>query len=102
MGVPSVTLVGRHHASRVGLSLLTRVGLEVFAAQTAAEYVAKAVAFAKEPANLAVIRRSLRHLMATGPLCNATAYCRDVEAAYRTMWRTWCATQNSELRTHGS
>jgi protein O-GlcNAc transferase len=102
MGVPSVTLVGRHHASRVGLSLLSRCGLQVFAAQTPAEYVAKAVAFAKEPDNLAVIRKSLRHMMRTGSLCDAKAYGRDVEAAYRQMWRTWCLTQNTEPRIQNS
>jgi len=90
MGVPTVTLVGEHHASRVGLSLLTRVGLEVFAAATDHDYVSKAVAFAREPDNLVVIRRSLRNMMQASPLCDAKAYTRDVEAAYRTMWRAWC------------
>ena len=104
MGVPSVTLVGKHHASRVGLSLLARTGLETFAAATPAEYVAKAAAYAGELDNLAVIRRSLRHMMQASPLCDAKAHARDVEAAYRMMWRTWCGTrtQNAERRTHGS
>jgi predicted O-linked N-acetylglucosamine transferase (SPINDLY family) len=92
MGVPSVTLVGKHHASRVGLSLLARTGLEAFAAATPAEYVAKAAAYAGELDNLAVIRQSVRHMMQASPLCDAKAHARDVEAAYRMMWRTWCGT----------
>jgi predicted O-linked N-acetylglucosamine transferase (SPINDLY family) len=98
MGVPSVTLVGSHHASRVGLSLLARVGLEVFAAATPAEYVAKAVAFARQGDHLGTIRRSLRALMRASPLCNAKAHARDVEAAYRTLWRAWC---EDRIRNHG-
>ena len=91
MGVPTVSLIGRHHASRVGLSLLTRVGLEVFAAAGARQYVAKAVAFAGQLDALATIRRSLRNMMLHSPLCDGKAYARDVESAYRTMWRAWCA-----------
>jgi predicted O-linked N-acetylglucosamine transferase (SPINDLY family) len=90
MGVPTISLVGRHHASRVGLSLLSRVGLDVFAALTPADYVGKAIAFAREPANLSEIRTSLRSMMLSSPLCDAKAYARNVEAAYRKMWHRWC------------
>ncbi|MHC4582017.1 MAG: O-linked N-acetylglucosamine transferase, SPINDLY family protein, partial [Planctomycetota bacterium] len=60
MGVPTISLVGKAHASRVGLSILSRVGLGDFAASTAAEYVGKAVAYSGELENLAKIRTSLR------------------------------------------
>jgi len=96
MGVPTVSLIGSHHASRVGLSLLTRVGLEVFTASTAEEYITKAVAFASQRDHLATIRRSARAMMLNSPLCDGKAYARGVEAAYRQMWRQWCRTNMSK------
>ena len=31
----------------------------------------------------------------SSPLCDATAFARKIEAAYRTMWRHWCDTPDS-------
>jgi len=91
MGVPTLSLVGNAHASRVGLSLLSRVGLGDFAAATPDEYVAKAVAFSRELDNLAKIRAALRAMMFNSPLCDAKGFTASIEAAYRKMWRQWCS-----------
>lgn len=96
MGVPAVTLVGRAHASRVGLSLLTRVGLEYFAADTQQAYVAKACALASQPQALSQIRQSMRARMTASSLCQPKTFTRQVESAFRTAWRTWCDTQKVE------
>lgn len=53
MGVPVVSLAGDCHMSRVGLSILTRIGMEFFAAETKDEYVAKTVALAQNRQALA-------------------------------------------------
>ena len=90
MGVPVISLVGQHHASRVGLSILTRVGLEFFAASTPAEYVAKATALATNRQALAQIRTSMRARIATSGLCHAKGFASNLETAYRKMWRRWC------------
>lgn len=55
MGLPVISLVGQCHASRVGLSVLSRVGLEFFAASNPEEYVSKAVALASNLESLARI-----------------------------------------------
>jgi protein O-GlcNAc transferase len=34
----------------------------------------------------------LRLRMAASSLCDAPAFARKMEAAYRTMWRRWCET----------
>jgi predicted O-linked N-acetylglucosamine transferase (SPINDLY family) len=109
MGVPVVTLKGRKLVSRVGLTILSRVGLERLVASTPRQYVELAAGLARNPAVLARIRSSLRSRMAASPLCDADRYAREMEAAYRQMWRRWCQeqkseprTQNSELRTHSS
>ena len=90
MGVPVVSLIGRCHASRVGLSILSRVGLEFFAASTPQEYVAKATALASNLPALAQIRSSMRARIATSGLCYAKGFASQAEAAYRQMWRRWC------------
>jgi len=100
MGVPVITLVGDDSAyflSRAGLSMLSRVGLEFFAASTPDEYFARAVALSRNTEALAKIRASMRQRMADSTLCNAKAYAAGVEAAYRRMWRKWCRTQGVEL-----
>lgn len=89
MGVPTISLVGQTHASRVGLSILTRIGLQDFASSTPAEYVEKAVAFSGELKNLAKIRSSLRSMMFNSPLCDKKTFTKGLEAAYRRMWRRW-------------
>jgi predicted O-linked N-acetylglucosamine transferase (SPINDLY family) len=91
MGVPVVTLAGHRHASRVGASLLGAVGLAELVAGDRREYVARAVAMARDRARLASLRRELRGSVAASPLCEPSAFARRVEDRYRWMWRRWCA-----------
>ena len=93
MGVPVISLYGdsdSYFLSRVGLSILGRIGLEFFACPTPAEYVKKAAALSQNLEALAKIRASMRLRMANSTLCDAKAYAASVEAAYRKMWRKWC------------
>ncbi|HYH43942.1 MAG TPA: tetratricopeptide repeat protein, partial [Burkholderiales bacterium] len=91
MGVPVITLAGTMPVSRVGLALMTQLGLDAFVAKTPDEYVQIAARCARDPGALAEIRRSLRRLMEEAPFSNCAAYTRELEAAYRWMWETWCA-----------
>ena len=98
MGVPVITLAGEHHISRVGRSIMTRLGLDFFVASTPDEYVAKAVALAAKPDALAKIRSNMRMRMAASPLCNKVEFAENIENAYRQMWYRWCRPQgNSDL-----
>jgi len=97
MGVPTISLVGKCHASRVGLSILSRVGLEFFAASTPREYVAKATALATNLPALAQIRTSMRARIATSGLCYAKGFADQVEAAYRGMWHRWCRARSTNV-----
>jgi protein O-GlcNAc transferase len=90
MGVPVVALRGDRHASRVGASLLTQIGLTDLIADSVEAYVETAIALAGDPARLADLRHSLRPRMAASPLCDATGFARKIEQAYRTMWQRWC------------
>lgn len=86
MGVPVLSLVGEHHASRVGYSLLTRLGLDDFVAHREQEYVDKAVCYARQREALAEIRWALRPRMLRSSLCDVGGFCRALERAYRDMW----------------
>ncbi len=90
MGVPVISLVGECHVSRVGLSILTRVGLEFFAASTHQDYIDRAAALAAKPHALVKMRASMRQRMLAGRLCDANGFARSVETAYRKMWQRWC------------
>jgi predicted O-linked N-acetylglucosamine transferase (SPINDLY family) len=75
--------------SRNGETLLNAVGLQDWIAADTADYIGKAVAFAKDGQGLATIRARL----SLGPLGDAATYARGLEAAWRFIWRDWCARQ---------
>jgi predicted O-linked N-acetylglucosamine transferase (SPINDLY family) len=87
MGVPVATLPGERPASRQTLSFLTRLGLADLAAADEDAYVALAAGLAGDPVRLASLRAGLRPRMASSPICDAQAFVRGLEAAYRAMWR---------------
>jgi predicted O-linked N-acetylglucosamine transferase (SPINDLY family) len=90
MGVPVITLVGQTVVGRAGLSQLTNLGLTELIAQTPQQYVQIAADLAKDLPRLAELRRTLRPRMQASPLMDAPRFARNVEAAYRQMWRNWC------------
>lgn len=92
MGVPTVTLAGGTHVSRVGASLLAAVGLPGLIARAPDEYVRAATELASDLPRLAALRRGLRDRMLGSPLCDGPGLARELEAAYRHMWRLWCRT----------
>src|SRR5262249_8124659 len=84
------------HASRVGLSLLSAVGLRELAASTANEYVAAASGLALDPARRAELRRTLRERLLSSGLCDAAGDSGRLEAGLR---RPWTATSGAPART---
>jgi protein O-GlcNAc transferase len=95
MGVPVVMLEGDTYASRFGGSVLANVGLEQLIARSVDEYVNIAVELAGDLDRLARLREQLRPRMAASALLDFAGFARNVEAAYRQMWRTWCARSES-------
>ncbi len=90
LGVPVVMMRGRTYVSRFGGSVLVNVGLEHQIADSRAAYVDAAVRLASDLPALAALRGELRPRMAASPLLDAAAFTRNLEQAYRQMWRTWC------------
>jgi predicted O-linked N-acetylglucosamine transferase (SPINDLY family) len=95
MGVPVLTLRGRAHASRVGASLLTQAGLQEWIAADAGEFASLAADWAARLPDLAALRAGLRERIACSPLCDGPRFVRDLESAYRDMWRRWCAGESA-------
>jgi protein O-GlcNAc transferase len=92
MGVPVLTMRGNNHRGRVGLSLLTAVGLEKeFVAESVEDYIARAIAWGRDPRYLAGIRPTLRPSMERSALRDEIGFTRELETAYRDAWRAWCA-----------
>ena len=90
MGVPVISRVGGSHASRVGFSLLSSLGLEGLAGQSWEEYEATATQLATDPERLGKLRGDLRQRMADSPLMNPRLITNSVDRAYREMWHRWC------------
>jgi predicted O-linked N-acetylglucosamine transferase (SPINDLY family) len=89
-GVPTLTLRGRGGMmSRNGETLLTAAGLADWIAQDVNDYVAQAVRRVRDPAALAAVRAGID----ARPLADGAGMARRLEAAWRAMWRDWCARQ---------
>ena len=99
MGVPVVTLAGDVFVSRMGATVLSCLGMEALVASHPDGYVAAAVTLAGNLETLERLRRSLRARMAGSPLCDGRRYARQIEAAYRRMWRRWCEGRVKDRRS---
>ncbi len=87
MGVPVVTLAGENHASRVGFSLLTAVGLPELVGTDEDSFVRAAVGLAGDTEHLQSLRSTMRDRVAASPLCDGPGFMQRLEAAYREMWK---------------
>ncbi|MBK9132679.1 MAG: tetratricopeptide repeat protein [Gammaproteobacteria bacterium] len=89
-GIPVVTQAGEGSAARAGHALLRAVGLEALVTASEVEYVRAAVELAHDPARLSALHAELPARFAASPLRDEAGFTRDLEAAYRDMWRRWC------------
>jgi predicted O-linked N-acetylglucosamine transferase (SPINDLY family) len=86
-GVPVLTYRGRSFSARVGASVLCAVGLPEQVTSSLDEYEKRALALARDPQRLAALKAKLMRNRDTEPLFDTTLFTRDLEAAYRTMWK---------------
>lgn len=98
MGVPVVSLKDRPPLGRFGESILSRLGLTGWLAETPDDYVKIAVQAAGQREGLAELRGNLRERMAASAFRDERGFAQDVEAAYRDMWQRWCATGKRSKR----
>ncbi len=86
MGRPVVTLAGREHRSRVGVSLLTAAGHPEWIAETENDYIGIATALAGDRIRLGVLSAGLRDGLRAGPLLDHAGQARRFGEALRTCW----------------
>lgn len=91
MGVPVVALAGQLAMARAAASVLHNAGLGELVAPSVDDYVNRAVALARDPVRLRELRTTMRSRLQSSPLLNAPRFVSSLEAAYREMWRQWCA-----------
>ncbi|MBC2595044.1 tetratricopeptide repeat protein [Ruficoccus amylovorans] len=99
MGVPVLTLPGRTHASRVSASLMHRVGLDGWVARDEEHFIEIGALAAQNPEALAQLRQDLRARFLASPLSDGASMARDLEFAYRRMWRRWCEAVSTDPHT---
>ncbi len=85
-GVPVLTCAGRSFVSRMAGSLLTGAGLPELITSTWREYEELALALARDPQRLALLRAKLAGLRGTCALFDTDRTRGNLEAAYSTMW----------------
>ena len=96
MGVPFITLAGNHFVSRMGVSILTNAGIPELITKGIDEYISLAVDLAQDKNRLRTLRHNLRDRVAASPLMDQETFTRNMEAAYREMWRKWCASRSDK------
>lgn len=100
MGVPLLALTGDRLVAHMGESIMHAVAMPEWIATDQEDYIARAVAFAGDLAALAAVRAGLRARLLASPICDAPRFARNLEEAFRGMWRKWCEQQDSPKSAH--
>ncbi|HEY3900888.1 MAG TPA: tetratricopeptide repeat protein [Chthoniobacter sp.] len=95
MGVPVISLCGHMPVSRSGLSILHNLGLPELVAHSKSQYLQIATDLAHDLPRLADLRANLRTRMEASVLMDAPHFTRQIEIAYRQMWRHWLQGEKS-------
>jgi protein O-GlcNAc transferase len=94
MGVPVLTLEGDRYVAHMGESIMHNMGMPEWIAADPQAFVRQAAEAAGDREALAALRAGLRDRLLASPLMDAPAFARNLEAAFRGMWRRWCAGQD--------
>jgi len=91
--VPVITLAGKSHRSRVGVSILTGVGSTELIASTFEEYIKGAVTLGAHVTRRCQISSALRDQMMNSQLMKVAGFVDELEAAYQQIWRVVCSAE---------
>ena len=89
MGVPFITLRGRHAAARTGVQVLTGVGYTDLIGDDRDHYVGLAARLDRDRDWLRSLRGGLRERFVASAHVDHSGLTRDVEDAMRGMWHRW-------------
>jgi predicted O-linked N-acetylglucosamine transferase (SPINDLY family) len=90
MGLPVLACTGERSVERSAASILGALGLEAWIAPSHEDYVRLALAHAADADGIARLRATLRARLRASPLMDEAGFARDVESAYRALWRDGC------------
>lgn len=82
MGVPVVSRYADRHGTRIGLCILTNVGLGELAVDNYDDYVKRAVMLASDGELLSIFRKNLRTMIEKSPIMDAKVYTHELERAF--------------------
>jgi predicted O-linked N-acetylglucosamine transferase (SPINDLY family) len=88
-GIPVLTCVGESFASRVAASLLNAIELPDLITTTQAEYEAKAIELANNPAKLKAIKDKLERNRLTTALFDTPRFTKHIEAAFTQIYERY-------------
>lgn len=88
-GIPVVTLIGAHFASRVSASLMRAAGIPEMITHSLTEYEDLAVSLATDANQLCRLKQKLATHRSTKPFFDTGRFVRDMEFAYKRMWRIY-------------
>ena len=88
-GVPLITRLGHHFASRVAASILTTYGVPELITRDLDSYQQLAVNLAKNKQKLKAIRAKILSLRNHNPLFDTHKFVAQLEKAYLTIWQTY-------------
>ncbi len=86
-GLPLITIVGETFVSRVAGSLLHTLGLNELIAVDFDDYREKALALAKNPAQLQLLKQQLQNRLVQSSLFQSAEFARNLEFAFEIMWQ---------------
>ena len=84
-GIPTLTLAGENHRSRVGASIMHQVNLQSWVANSDQEYVDIAVRKSADLGSLQELRQSLRNTMLESPLLDSKGFISELESKFNEM-----------------
>lgn len=89
-GVPVISILGDHYASRMAAGIINGIGLfDDLVVDSKEDYYEKALHLSKNPEELRVIREKLWKNRKTKPLFNTERIVRHLESVYEQIWQRY-------------
>ncbi|MEN9211294.1 MAG: tetratricopeptide repeat protein [Thermostichus sp. DG02_4_bins_136] len=98
MGVPVITLEGKAHVSRVGVSILKTVDLQELIAKNQEHYIDITRKLSEDRDLLVWLRRTMRERLLSSPLLRGVQFTAFLEKAYTLMWEQYCQDKKDRIR----
>lgn len=95
-GLPVVTMLGNHFASRVSASLLTAVGLPELITENLDDYQALVLRLVQNPDELSMLKNRLEKNRLTEPLFDTPRFVRHLEKGYHRMWEIYLSGESPD------